>query len=57
MLGAGIIGLCSALALLRGDPTARVVLLDRQEPCAGATGAGQGKPPLRCLNVCYCTSC
>lgn len=42
ILGAGIIGLCTALALLRSDPRLSVALLDRQAPCAGATGAGQG---------------
>ncbi|PRW45110.1 glycine oxidase isoform X1 isoform A [Chlorella sorokiniana] len=42
ILGAGIIGLCSALVLLRADPALRVVLVDRKLPCSGATGAGQG---------------
>lgn len=42
ILGAGIIGLCTALALLQADPGLRVVLLDRAAPCSGATGAGQG---------------
>lgn len=42
ILGAGIIGLATALALLRADAHLRVALLDRQGPCAGATGAGQG---------------
>ncbi|KAL4431222.1 hypothetical protein ABPG75_006478 [Micractinium tetrahymenae] len=42
ILGAGIIGLCTALTLLRADPGLRVALLDRQVPCSGATGAGQG---------------
>ncbi len=42
ILGAGIIGLCTALALLQADPSLRVALLDRAAPCAGATGAGQG---------------
>lgn len=42
ILGAGIIGLATALALLRADASLRVALLDRQVPCAGATGAGQG---------------
>ena len=42
VLGAGIIGLCTSLALLRADPGLRVVLLDSKMPCAGATGAGQG---------------
>lgn len=43
IVGSGIIGLCAALTLLRADPELRVVLLDREEPCAGATGAGQGE--------------
>lgn len=42
VLGAGIIGLATALALLRADPALRVALLDAKAPCAGATGAGQG---------------
>lgn len=41
ILGAGIIGLCSALVLLRADPSLRVVLIDRKVPCSGATGAGE----------------
>ncbi len=41
ILGAGIIGLCSALALLRADPSVKVVLVDRKVPCSGATGAGE----------------
>lgn len=43
VLGAGIIGLCTALALLRADPLLRVAVLDRKSPCSGATGAGQGE--------------
>lgn len=43
ILGAGIIGLCTALALLRAEPQLRVVLLDRQVPCSGATGAGKAR--------------
>lgn len=35
VVGAGIIGLCTSLALLRADPRLRVVLLDAKEPCAG----------------------
>jgi glycine/D-amino acid oxidase-like deaminating enzyme len=42
VLGAGIIGLCTSLALLRADPQLRVALVDAAQPCAGATGAGQG---------------
>jgi len=42
IVGAGIIGLSTALALLTTDPALSVVLLDAKEPCAGATGAGQG---------------
>ena len=42
VLGAGIIGLCTSLALLRADPRLRVALVDAAQPCAGATGAGQG---------------
>lgn len=42
ILGAGIIGLATALALLRADPALRVTLVDAKAPCAGATGAGQG---------------
>lgn len=43
ILGAGIIGLWSAHALLRRDPHLRVALLDKGPAlCAGATGAGQG---------------
>lgn len=42
ILGAGVIGLCTALALLRADAGLRVALLDQSTPCAGATGAGQG---------------
>lgn len=41
ILGAGIIGLCSTLALLRADPALSVVLVDRKVPCSGATGAGE----------------
>ena len=42
VLGSGIIGLCTSLALLRADPKLRVALVDSALPCAGATGAGQG---------------
>ena len=42
VVGAGIIGLTAALTLLQADPDLSVALLDRKEPCAGATGAGQG---------------
>lgn len=42
IVGAGIIGLCTALELQRGDSALRVVLLDARVPCSGATGAGQG---------------
>lgn len=42
VVGAGIIGLCSALALLQADRKLSVALLDQAVPCAGATGAGQG---------------
>ena len=42
IIGAGIIGLCTALALLRADPEIRVVLVDRQVPCSG----GCALPPL-----------
>ena len=43
VLGAGIIGLCTALALLRAEPQLRVALVDRQVPCSGATGAGKAQ--------------
>lgn len=42
IVGAGIIGLMTAHALLTADPAVSVVLLDAKEPCSGATGAGQG---------------
>lgn len=42
IVGAGIIGLMIAHALLTTDPALSVVLLDAKQPCAGATGAGQG---------------
>lgn len=42
IVGAGVIGLCAALALLQADRQLSVALLDRQVPCSGATGAGQG---------------
>jgi glycine/D-amino acid oxidase-like deaminating enzyme len=42
VVGAGIIGLTTAASLLQADPTLTVALLDAREPCAGATGAGQG---------------
>ncbi|PRW59188.1 FAD-dependent oxidoreductase domain-containing 1 [Chlorella sorokiniana] len=42
ILGAGILGLCTALVLLREDKHLKVALLDREVPCSGATGAGQG---------------
>lgn len=43
ILGAGIIGLWSAHALLRRDPHLRVAVLDKGPGlCTGATGAGQG---------------
>eukprot|EP00878_Enallax_costatus_P028888 GHUV01031243.1.p1 GENE.GHUV01031243.1~~GHUV01031243.1.p1 ORF type:complete len:258 (+),score=44.37 GHUV01031243.1:133-906(+) len=41
VVGSGIIGLCVTRKLLT-DTNSTVVLLDRQQPCAGATGAGQG---------------
>lgn len=42
MVGAGIIGLSCCLSLLESDSKLSVVLIDQKEPCAGATGAGQG---------------
>lgn len=42
VVGAGVIGLATALALLHADRRLSVALLDRAAPCAGATGAGQG---------------
>ncbi len=42
VIGAGIIGLCIAHAVLQADERLSVVVVDRAEPCAGATGAGQG---------------
>jgi glycine/D-amino acid oxidase-like deaminating enzyme len=42
IVGAGIIGLMTAHALLQADPALSVIVLDAKEPCAGATGAGQG---------------
>ncbi|KAI8468098.1 MAG: oxidoreductase [Monoraphidium minutum] len=41
VVGAGVIGLCIAHQLLQDTPLS-VALIDRQQPCAGATGAGQG---------------
>lgn len=40
ILGAGILGLCTALVLLREDEHLKVALVDREVPCSGATGAG-----------------
>lgn len=42
VVGAGVIGLCTALALLQADSQLSVALLDQAVPCSGATGAGQG---------------
>ncbi|GAQ86958.1 hypothetical protein KFL_003230030 [Klebsormidium nitens] len=41
IIGAGIIGLSIAHTLLRDTPFS-VAVIDRAQPCAGATGAGQG---------------
>ena len=41
ILGAGVIGVWTTLALLRSEPDLRVALVDARQPCAGATGAGQ----------------
>uniref|UniRef100_A0A383V6D9 FAD-dependent oxidoreductase domain-containing protein 1 n=1 Tax=Tetradesmus obliquus TaxID=3088 RepID=A0A383V6D9_TETOB len=41
VIGSGIIGLCVARKLLQ-DTQLSVALLDAKQPCAGATGAGQG---------------
>ena len=40
VIGGGIIGLCVALELLCHASKPSVALVERQEPCAGATGAG-----------------
>jgi len=42
IVGAGVIGLTAASTLLQSDPDLTIILLDRNELCAGATGAGQG---------------
>jgi hypothetical protein len=41
---AGIVGLCICDAILNSRETSdwSVALVERQQPCAGATGAGQG---------------
>ena len=54
ILGAGILGLCTALALLREDERLRVALVDREVPCAGATGAGELLGPQRLLAAVSC---
>lgn len=41
IVGAGIVGIAIAHELLRNTPFS-VALLDAEQPCAGATGAGQG---------------
>ena len=47
IIGAGIIGLCTALALLQADPELRVVLVDRHPAQVGLL------PPRLCLpSVC-----
>lgn len=42
VIGGGIIGLCVALELLSHASHLSVALIERQVPCSGATGAGQG---------------
>ncbi|CAI5984927.1 unnamed protein product [Closterium sp. NIES-64] len=42
IVGAGVVGLCIADALLMSSPDTRVAVIDSAWPCAGATGAGQG---------------
>ncbi|CAI5971420.1 unnamed protein product [Closterium sp. NIES-65] len=42
IVGAGVVGLCLADALLMSSPDTRVAVIDSAWPCAGATGAGQG---------------
>ncbi|DBA78931.1 hypothetical protein WJX77_006610 [Trebouxia sp. C0004] len=42
VIGGGIIGLCVALELLSHASHVSVALIERQVPCSGATGAGQG---------------
>ncbi|GBF90631.1 hypothetical protein Rsub_03203 [Raphidocelis subcapitata] len=41
VVGAGVVGLCIAHQLLQHTRLS-VALIDRQQPCSGATGAGQG---------------
>ncbi|GJP53384.1 hypothetical protein CLOM_g12538 [Closterium sp. NIES-68] len=40
IVGAGVVGLCIADALLASSPSTRVAVIDSSWPCAGATGAG-----------------
>ncbi|CAI5534502.1 unnamed protein product [Closterium sp. Naga37s-1] len=40
IVGAGVVGLCLADALLMSSPDTRVAVIDSAWPCAGATGAG-----------------
>lgn len=57
ILGAGILGLCSALVLLREDEHLKVALLDREVPCSGATGAGASgrwNAPVAVNHSCPC---
>lgn len=42
IVGAGIIGVSTAMCLLRIEPQLTVALVENKELCAGATGAGQG---------------
>lgn len=46
VVGAGIVGLSTAATLLKQDPSVSVAVVDRTEPCAGATGAGAHIPVL-----------
>ncbi|CAI5494886.1 unnamed protein product [Closterium sp. Naga37s-1] len=47
IVGAGVVGLCIADALLMSSPDTRVAVIDSAWPCAGATGAGERRSETR----------
>jgi glycine/D-amino acid oxidase-like deaminating enzyme len=54
VVGAGIVGLCTSATLLRQRaPGLTIAVVDREVPCAGATGAGRFK--CWCQIVCMLT--